>query len=134
MENRSNLKCKLLSYLDLGYQCSDKHLGFLNKWFSKDSIVLTKLEKCPTIPNGATKQSTFEEIYMETDTKTQTITISYKVKFINVRENEVSTYTKTDFFNYDLKHIVLVASKVKNLKKHEKYYTTNSNSNTPNKL
>lgn len=113
-ENRSNLKCKLLSYLDLGYQCSDKHLGFLNKWFSKDSIVLTKLEKCPTIPNGATKQSTFEEIYMETDTKTQTITISYKVKFINVRENEVSTYTKTDFFNYDLKHIVLVASKVKN--------------------
>jgi len=109
-ENRSNLKCKLLSYLDLGYQCSHKHLGFLNNWFSKDSIVLNKLKNCPTIPSGATKQSTFEEISIETDTKTQTITVSCKVKFINVRESSVSRYTKTDTFSYDLEGITLIDS------------------------
>lgn len=110
-ENRSNLKCKLLSYLDLGCQCSDKHLGFLNQWFSKDSIALSMLKRCPTIPNTATIQSTFDEILMETNTQEQTITISYKVKTLNIRDNTVSAYTKTDQFSYDLKSIVLVDSK-----------------------
>ncbi|CAM1340127.1 hypothetical protein [Tenacibaculum aestuarii] len=109
-ENRSNLDCKLLSYLDLGYQCSDKHLDFLNGWFSKDSVALNKLKRCPTIPNGATKQSTFDEILLKTNTQDQTITISYKVKVINVRESSVTSYTKTDQFNYDLNSIMLIRS------------------------
>ncbi|WP_051435832.1 hypothetical protein [Tenacibaculum sp. 47A_GOM-205m] len=109
-ESRSNLECKLLTYLDLGYQCSDKHLGFLNQWFSKDSVSIEKLKRCTTIPNGATMQSTFDEILLETNTQNQIITITYKVKVINVRENEVSTYTKKNQFNYGLNSIRLIRS------------------------
>lgn len=32
-EYRSNLKCKILWTLNLGYQCSNNHLGFLKYWF-----------------------------------------------------------------------------------------------------
>ncbi|WP_215224675.1 hypothetical protein [Echinicola shivajiensis] len=110
-KNRSNLDCKLLSYLDLGYQCSDKHLSFLNQWFSKDTLAIKKLKKCPTIPNTATIQSTFDEISLETNPQTQIITIRYKVNGLNIRENAVSSYTKTDQFKYDLEGIVLLDSK-----------------------
>lgn len=109
-ENRSNLDCKLLSYLDLGYQCSDKHLGFLNNWFSKDSVALNKLKRCPTIPNSATKQSTFDEVSLKTNTQDQTIAISYKVEVINVRESSVSHYTKVDTFKYNSEGIILIDS------------------------
>ncbi len=40
--DRSNLKCKLLSALILGYQCSDTHLGFLKKNGLKG---ITRLQK-----------------------------------------------------------------------------------------
>ena len=92
----------------MGYQCSDKHLGFLNNWFSKDIVALNKLKRCPTIPNTATIQSTFDEVLLKTNTQDQTITINYKVKVINVRENEVTTYTKIDQFKYDLNGIMLI--------------------------
>ena len=109
-ESRSNLECKLLTYLDLGYQCSDKHLSFLNQWFSKDYVSMEKLKRCTTIPNEATMQSTFDEVLLKTNTQNQIITINYKVKVINVRENEVSTYTKKDQFNYGLNSIRLIRS------------------------
>ncbi|MFD2562895.1 hypothetical protein [Aquimarina rubra] len=109
-ENRSNLQCKLLSYLDLGYQCSDKHLSFLKKSFSKDTVALKKLKTCPTIPNTATIQSTFDEISIETNTQEQTILIHYKVSSINMRESSVSSYTKIDTFKYDGDHLTLLNS------------------------
>ncbi|WP_299435601.1 hypothetical protein [uncultured Aquimarina sp.] len=109
-ENRSNLKCKLLSYLDLGYQCSDKHLNFLKKSFSKDTVALKKLKRCRTIPNTATVQSTFNTISMKTNTKEQTILINYEVTVINMREDNVSSYTKIDTFKYDQDQIILLNS------------------------
>ncbi|WP_417800645.1 hypothetical protein [Tenacibaculum sp.] len=112
-QNRTNLACKLLSYLNLGYQCSDKHLDFLNQWFLKDTVSLKKLKRCPTIPNGATVQSTFDEILMETDIEKQTIVISYKVSVINVRENSVNRYTKIDTFQYNSEGIRLINSEKK---------------------
>ena len=109
-ESRSNLECKLLTYLDLGYQCSDRHLDFLNQWFSKDSVSIEKLKRCTTIPNGATMQSTFDEILLETNTQNQIITITYKVKVINVRESSVIRYITTDIFKYNSEGIILVDS------------------------
>ncbi len=108
---RSNLNCMLLSYLNLGYQCSNTHLDFLRQWFSKDSIALDKLKICPTIPNTATIQSTFDEILMETNTEAQTIVLRYTFNAINVRENAVTSIVKTDTFSYDSGGIVLVDSK-----------------------
>ncbi|MCH2046808.1 MAG: hypothetical protein MK212_22020, partial [Saprospiraceae bacterium] len=39
-EDRTNLECKLLTALDLGCQCSEKHLGSLKKAFATDSVAL----------------------------------------------------------------------------------------------
>ena len=62
--DRTNLDCKIITALGLGYQCSDEHLLFLRKWFSTDKEVLSKLEtsNCPTTPYTATSQNTFDEI------------------------------------------------------------------------
>ena len=61
-EDMSNLKSKILTILNLGYQSSDKHLNFLRKWFRNDPKSLSKLESCPLIPSGATVQNTFDKI------------------------------------------------------------------------
>jgi hypothetical protein len=110
-ENRSNLKCKILTVLNLGYQCSDTHFGFLKRWFSKDEIALKKLEKCVTMPETATVQTTFDEIVIDTDTANKTISVSYKIQGINMRESKTWNYTQTDYFKYDLKNITWVDSK-----------------------
>src|SRR5690606_11970975 len=45
-EDRGNLTCKALTSLGLGFQCSEKHLGFLKKWFRYDSKSLAELDNC----------------------------------------------------------------------------------------
>lgn len=110
-EDRSNLKCKILTALDLGYQCSDKHLGFLRKWFSEDAIALKKLAGCGTMPDGATVQTTFNEISILTHKDTKTISVIYKVQGIHMRESKTWSYTQTDYFKYTKNNIKLVDSK-----------------------
>ena len=105
------LWCRIVSALDLGYQCSDKQLNFLRKWFSKDTVALKKLESCRTIPNTATIQTTFDEILIQTDASKKTITVDYKVTGINMRESSSWYYSQTDVFKYGSEHIVLVDSK-----------------------
>jgi hypothetical protein len=60
--DRSNLKCKILWELGLGYQCSYDHSDFLRFWFRNDTDIIKELKNCPTTPDGATIQDTFEEI------------------------------------------------------------------------
>lgn len=109
-ENRSNLKCKILTSLDLGYQCSDKHLVFLRKWFSKDSIALKKIKNCGTMPYTATVQTTFDEILIFTDRDNKTILVNYKAHGINTREARKWSWTQTDQFEYSLDNITLINS------------------------
>lgn len=54
----SNLKCKTLTSLNLGYQCSDKHPGFLRKWLRYDVKPAYELRECPTVPYTAGSQTT----------------------------------------------------------------------------
>lgn len=110
-EDRSNLKCKILSALDLGYQCSESHLGFLKHWFSQDETVLKKLEVCRTIPESATVQSTFDEISIITDEDNHTIKVNYKVRSINLRESTTRSWSQTDVFEFTCEDITLVDSK-----------------------
>ncbi len=99
-KDRSNLQCKILTALNLGYQCSEQHLGFLRNWFSKDPIALKKLAVCGTMPDGATVQTTFDEISIDTDKEKQTISITYRVQGMNMRASTTWTYTQTDYFEY----------------------------------
>lgn len=113
-EDRSNLNCKILTQLKLGYQCSEKHLGFLRTWFSKDTLALKKLQSCPTIPNTATIQTTFDEIYITKDITKQIIKIDYQFTGINTRRGSVKENMYTDTFSYNDQNITLISSKKTN--------------------
>ena len=44
-EEKSNLDCKIITTLGLGYQCSNEHLGFLRKWFVERQTVTVGIGK-----------------------------------------------------------------------------------------
>lgn len=113
-DDRSNLKCKILTALNLGYQCSDKHLGFLRQWFKDDKKALVKLENCPTTPYTSTIQDTFDEITLKVNGNE--ISIFFRANGVNTREGNSWSWTETDYFqveNDNLKLIKQDKSKVK---------------------
>ncbi|UZD22935.1 hypothetical protein PBT90_05820 [Algoriphagus halophytocola] len=118
-EGNRALFCQIVTALNLDYQCSDTQLAFLRTWFSKDSIAIDKLKGCPTIPNSATIQSTFDEILIEKDEFNNTITVQSKITGINIRESKSWSWLQTDWFEYGKDHIMLVASKKTDLTEHE---------------
>lgn len=97
--DESNLKCKFLWALRLGYQCSDTHLSFLRKWFKEDTKVLERLQYCKKTESSAKIQDRFSEIKMITTQ--DTITILYSAigedseKQNTWRWQEESTYSFT---------------------------------------
>ena len=114
-EDRSNLDCKMISALGLGYQCSDQHLGFLRKWFSTEQGILSELEKsnCPTTPYTATNQNTFDEIKLTL--KDDSIIVFFKASGVNMREQSNWNWSETAYFKLlanDLKLIEKVKSEV----------------------
>lgn len=113
-DDRSNLKCKILTALNLGYQCSDRHLGFLRKWLKDDKKSLEELENCTTTPYTATIQNTFDEIILTV--KGNNISVFFKANGVNAREGDSWTWTETKHFQLDKDNIKLIkkeASKVK---------------------
>ena len=120
-DNRKNLKCKILSALNLGYQCSDQHLGFLRQWFNNDSMVLKQLEACPTTPYTATIQDTFDEINLTTNRNQ--IIISFKANGVNLRELDSWSWAETDYFQVDKNRIRLI-KKERSKVEHEKLDVT----------
>lgn len=104
--DRSNLKCKILTALNLGYQCSDKHLSFLRQWFKNDNKSLKELENCPTTPYTATIQNTFDEITLTV--KGNKISVFFKANFVNMREGDSWSWTETDQFQFDKNNIKLI--------------------------
>lgn len=110
----SNLKCKALASLNLGYQCSDKHLGFLRQWLRNDSICLKELKDCPTIPYTANSQSTFDFINLKV--KDSIISVEFGANGVNMRMGETWSWTETDYFQLAKDYIRLIKkaeSKVK---------------------
>src|SRR5690554_1749876 len=112
-DKRDHLKCEILTALDLGYQCSDKHLGFLKQWFKNDQAALNELEACPTIPNTSTIQDTFDEIILTT--KGNEIAIFFKAKGLNMREGKTWNWIQTNYFQLDNDNIKLMKEDKSNL-------------------
>src|SRR5690606_1883677 len=96
--DRSNLKCKILWALDLGYQCSHKHLDFRRFWFRNEEEIKKELMNCPTTPDGATVQDTFDEINLAVDENR--IAVSFKVSGFNLRENKSWRWAETQEFEF----------------------------------
>ncbi len=107
-EDRSNLKCKILTALNLGYQCSENHLGFLRKQFKNDAKVLDQLksEACPTTPDGATIQETFDAITLSV--KGDLIIVYFEASGVNTRESDSWTWNETDHFKVTDGYLQLV--------------------------
>lgn len=95
-EDFSNLKCKVMTALNLGYQCSETHLGFLRKWFRNDTAVLHSLQDCPQVPFTASSQNTFDSVSLRV--KGNNIIVSYGVNGVNMPMEESWSYTKEDVF------------------------------------
>ena len=113
-DKRDNLKCEILTALDLGYQCSNKHLGFLRQWFKNDTTAIKEFEACPTTPHTSTIQETFDEIVLTT--KGNKIAVFFKASGVNMREEQSWTWSQTDYFQFDKDNIKLIKqekSKVK---------------------
>lgn len=113
-DDRSNLKCKILTALNLGYQCSDQHLGFLRKWFKEDKRVLKDLENCPTTPYTANSQNTFTKIRILV--KGKEISVYFEAIGVNTREEKSWTWNETDYFYYDNHHLKLLKKKQSKIK------------------
>jgi hypothetical protein len=105
-DKRDNLKCEILTALDLGYQCSDNHLGFLRHWFKNDKETLQEFKACPTTPHTSTIQDTFDEIVLTT--KGNEISVSFKANAVNMREEQSWNWTETDYFQLDNDNIKLI--------------------------
>ncbi|MEZ4778745.1 MAG: hypothetical protein R2786_05110 [Flavobacteriaceae bacterium] len=105
-QDRSNLNCQLLDALNLGYQCSERHLGFLRNWFSEDTMALNKLKSCPTIPNTATLQTAIDNISLEIDDKMHRILVHYEYLSINTREGKVNKVKNLAEFKFDCESII----------------------------
>ncbi|MCA0426170.1 MAG: hypothetical protein LCH37_01930 [Bacteroidetes bacterium] len=103
--NTENLKCSVISALNLGYQCSETHLGFLRNWFKGDTAVLNELENCPQTPNTATVQESFDEL--EISSNGNTIVVFYKASGINLREGKSWNYSEVVSFEKDNERIRL---------------------------
>jgi hypothetical protein len=111
------LNCEILSALNLGYQCSDRHLSFLRSMFQDDQKVLNELQKpCPEIVDGATSQTTFDYINIEVIAK-NTIVVSYGVSGVYLRENISWEFTVTDTFEVSANGIILKKHEQSKIKK-----------------
>ncbi|MBX0334342.1 hypothetical protein K3G39_13955 [Pontibacter sp. HSC-14F20] len=95
-EEFSNLKCKTLTALNLGYQCSDQHLGFLQNWFRNDHEVLARLASCPRVPFTASSQQTFDELYLTT--QSDTIKVWFRASGVNLPMNAAWEWTEENVF------------------------------------
>lgn len=114
-ESRSNLRCKILDALGLGYQCSNPHLDLLRFWFRNDKDIIKELENCPTIPDGATIQNTFEEINLEV--KGNQIIISFKVNGMNMRESISNHWSEKHVYEFKGNELLLLKKDVSAVKK-----------------
>lgn len=107
----SNLKCKFLSALNLGYQCSETHLSFLKKWFKEDTKVLDRLQYCNKTESSAKIQDHFLEIKMITTKETIKILYSAlgqdldKQKTWSWQEESTYSFTKTGIKQINRKNI-----------------------------
>jgi hypothetical protein len=105
-DDLSNLKCKTLTALDLGYQCSNQHLDFLRKWFKNDSKSLEILKDCPTVPYTANSQNTFDFINLKVIDNV--ILVEFSASGINMRMGENWEWTETDYFKLDKDNLKLI--------------------------
>ncbi|MBF4491871.1 hypothetical protein IRZ83_04400 [Flavobacterium sp. JLP] len=96
--DESNLKCKLLSALNLGYQCSEKHLSFLKEWFKGDQKVIESLQYCNKTEAAAKTQDRF--IALKMATSKNSITIIYTAMGVDLNQGSNWKWTEKSTYSF----------------------------------
>ncbi|WP_237732409.1 hypothetical protein [Flavobacterium sp. UGB4466] len=96
--DESNLKCKFLWALNLGYQCSETHLGFLKQWFKEDPDVLEDLQTCTKNETLANTREFF--LWLKMATTNDNIKIIYSAAAIDGGTNFNWKWTEASSYSY----------------------------------
>lgn len=96
--DESNLKCKFLWALNLGYQCSETHLGFLKQWFKEDPEVLGRLQYCSK--NETTPKNKEFFLWLKMATTDNNIKIIYSAVGIDNDTNSNWKWTEASSYSY----------------------------------
>ncbi len=85
-------KCLILEQLKIEDECSKNHTSFLKQWFSEDSMLKSKLIRCPVLPIDGAIQNTFKAIRLIREG--DTLTISFHIVGTNIAQEK----------NWDIQH------------------------------
>ncbi len=97
-DGKQNVKCKILSALNIGYQCSEESKSFLKSWFRDDAVIVSQIENCkPTLPS--TIEKTFEEVQISSSNNI--IKVELVGLKLNIKENSASKWSETLSFKVD---------------------------------
>ncbi len=100
-----NVKCKILTALNMGYQCSEENKTFLKNWFRDDASIVSQIENCkPTVPS--TVEKTFDEVKIST--ADNTIKVELKGLKLNIKENSASKWSESMSFKIDGDKVTLL--------------------------
>lgn len=95
---KENVKCKLLTALNMGYQCSEANKSFLKNWFRDDAAILKQIENCKPLI-AKTIEKTFDEVKISSSDNV--IKISLKGLKLNISENSASKWSEQMTFKLD---------------------------------
>ena len=87
---QSNVKCKILSALSLGYQCSNVNKDFFKKWFSEGSEIMKEIESCKAAVSS--EQTSFRNISITT--KDDVIKIKYTAIKANISKQKLEDWSE----------------------------------------
>jgi len=103
---KQNVKCKILSALNLGYQCSESNKSFLKSWFKDEPAIIAQIDNCkPTLPTGSIEK-TFDELKLTT--KDDLIKANLKGLSLNIDDHSAKRWSASYTFRVAEDKLVLV--------------------------
>ncbi|MBZ0202293.1 MAG: hypothetical protein IT281_07455 [Ignavibacteria bacterium] len=96
--SKDNVKCKILTALNMSYQCSESNKTFLKNWFRNEASIVSQIENCkPTLPESVEK--TFDEVKISS--VDNVVKVSLKGLKLNIKENSISRWSESMSFKVD---------------------------------
>lgn len=105
-DGKSDVKCKLLTALSLGSQCSETNKQFLSSWFKNEPEILKQVQECKTIIPGKNIEKTFDMVKITTSGNV--LKVSLKGLKLNIKENSVESWSESISFKLNGDNLTVV--------------------------
>jgi hypothetical protein len=105
-DGKSDVKCKLLSALSLGSQCSETNKQFLSSWFKNEPEILKQVENCKPMLPGSNVEKTFDVVKITTSA--DMIKVSVKGLKLNIKENTAASWSENISFRVNGDNLTVV--------------------------